>query len=324
YTDDELLLLMAHDSDPFNRWDAGQKILSNYILSTKALPITLIDALRKIIKDKKLDAGTKAEMLTLPSEAELGLLLVAQGKKIDPIKLYRQRQNVVTAIAQNLSQELWDTYEKLEASLSERASDGLARGQRSLKNMCLSYLSKVEPENTTPLAFAAATGSRNMTDKIVGLSVLADGDSLAKDKALAKFAKTYKKEPAIMDSWLSVQASVRHEKILVNVKKLMKHPAFDLKNPNRVSALIGAFVGNPLGFHAADGKGYAFVIALAARLDKVNPSAAARLVKPFLRWRDFTPKRQKMMRAALKTLAVKPKLSANLSEIVTKALAPAK
>ncbi len=324
YTDTEFLLLMAHDSDPFNRWDAGQKILSKYVLSGEVLPSALLDALRKIIKDKKLDAGTKAAMLALPSEGELGLMLMVQGKKSDPVKLYRQRQAVIKAMAENLSQELWEMYEKLDGALSERASDGAARGQRSLKNMCLAYLNKAESENVIPLAFAAATASRNMTDKIAGLSVLVDGASAFKDKALAKFAKTYKKEPTIMDSWLSVQAAARHDKVLADVKKLMKHPAFDMKNPNRVSALIGAFVGNPLGFHAADGKGYAFVASLAMRLDKINPSAAARLVKPFLRWRDFTPKRQKLLRAELKMLAAKPKLSPNLREIVTKALARAK
>ncbi len=319
YTDEQLFLIMAHDVDGFNRWEAAQKLFTNYVLAGGALPDAFIKALGKVLKDKKLDAATKAMTLSLPTETELGLTLLAQGKKIDPVKLYHQRQRAVHAMAEGLSDDLWAMYETIENALSETASDGLARGQRSLKNLCLAYLAKVEGESVTPLAAAAVAYSRNMTDKIAGLDVLVDGEDPLKAKMLKLFAATFGDQPSIMDHWLACQASARRDDVLVSVKKLMKHKAFTLKNPNRVSSLLGVFAGNPLGFHAADGSGYAFIAEMAATVDKLNPQAAARLAKPFLRWRDFDAKRQKLMKAALTKLAAGT-LSPNVREIVDKAL----
>ncbi|HAX91994.1 MAG TPA: aminopeptidase N, partial [Rhodospirillaceae bacterium] len=319
YTEGQLRLIMASDIDGFNRWEAAQKLFTQYVLAGGAVPEEFIKSLRKVLKDKKLDAATKAMTLSLPSEAELGLTLLASGKKIDPVKLYHQRQAVIRAMAEGLSDDLWAMYETIENSLDEKASDGVARGQRSLKNLCLAYLAKIESESTAPLAAAAVAQSRNMTDKIAGLDILADGDSALKPKMFAHFAKQFGDQPSIMDHWLAAQSSARRPDVLASVKKLMKHKAFTLKNPNRVSSLLGVFAGNPLGFHAADGSGYAFVAEMAATVDKLNPQAAARLAKPFLRWRDFDAKRQKMMKAALAKLA-KGKLSPNVREIVTKAL----
>jgi len=272
------------------------------------------------LKNKRMADGTKAAMLVLPSETDLGLILKGQGKKIDPIKLYNQRQRVITAIATGLEAELWETYAAIETTLSEKASDGKARGSRHLKLLCLSYLDKIVPDDVTALAAGAVSTSRNMTDKIAGLGLLAEGDDPIKDKMLALFAKDYGNAPSIMDEWLTVQSSARRPDVLKTVRKLMKHKAFNIKNPNRVSALIGAFIGNPLGFHAPDGSGYDFVADVAIKLDKLNPMTTARLVKPFLRWRDFDAKRQKLMKKALMRIAAQKKLSPNVREIVGKAL----
>lgn len=320
YTDEELLLLMGHDTDDFNRWDAAQKIYAKYVLEGGEIPANLIEALRNILKNKRIADGTKAAMLALPSETDLGLMLKAQGKKIDPIKLYHQRQRVIRAIATGLASELWEAYATIETTLSEKASDGKARGSRSLKHLCLAYLDKVVPEDTVALAAGAVSTSTNMTDKVAGLSLLADSDAPIKDKMLTLFAKTYLTQPSIMDEWLTAQASARRADVLKTVRKLMTHKAFNIKNPNRVSALIGAFIGNPLGFHAADGSGYAFVADVALKLDRLNPMTTSRLVKPFLRWRDFDPKRQKLMKATLKRIAAQKELSPNVREVVGKAL----
>jgi len=320
YTDDELLLLMAHDTDPFNRWDAGQKLFSKFVLSGEKIPVALIDGLRVILHSPKLEAGTKAQMLALPGEADLGLQLLASGQLIDPIKLYQARQRVIVAIAEGLQDELWETYKTIEKRLSEKASDGQARGQRSLKNLCLFYLNKIVPEDVTPLAVAMVSSSKNMTDKNTGLDLLIANEAPMKAKMLASFAKTYSKTPAIMDDWLAAQAAARQPDVLKTVKKLMKHSAFTLKNPNRVSALLGMFAGNPFGFHAADGSGYLFIAEQIIKLNKINPHSAARITKPFLRWRDFEPKRQKKMKAALKLIQNDAKLSPHIREIVSKAL----
>lgn len=322
YTDDELRLIMAKDTDGFNRWEAAQKLLSQYVLAgVKEIPATMVTSLRAVLKDRKLDAATKAMMLSVPSVNELGLQLAAQGKKIDPVKLHTNRQAFVTSVAAALADEFWATFESIERELPESASDGVARGKRSLKNLCLSYLSKVDADTVEPLAVSTLVSGKNMTDKIAALTALVGMDAKSKTKMLDRFAKTYAASPAIMDHWLAVQAGAAKDDVLKDVKKLTKHPAFSIKNPNRARALVSAFVDNPVGFHAADGSGYAFVADIVAKLDKLNPNAAVRQARAFLRWRDFDPKRAKLMKAEIEKLAKLPKLSPNTREVVQKALA---
>jgi aminopeptidase N len=320
-TDAELLFLMAHDTDAFNRWEAGQKLFMKYILKQpKKLPPAMVDALRQVLCDAKLDEATKAISLSIPTEAEVGLALKGKGQLIDPVAVYQARQNLVRLIAKSLQEELWMTFVDIEATLDEKASDGVARGRRSLKNLCLSYLGKEVPHDVAPVAAAQVAGSANMTDQTTGLDILTDiGGKLSKEM-LRLFEKRYLGNPNIMDSWLSTQASARRKGVLADVKKLMKHKAFRLDNPNRVSALIGVFAGNPFGFHAADGSGYRFVADVLIKLDPLNPLAAGRLGKSFLRWKDYDKKRQALMKAQLRRLAKQKKLSPNLREVVSKSL----
>lgn len=320
YKDEDLILLMGHDADHFNRWDAGQKLFSKYVLEDEKPPESFLEALRNVLNSKSIDAGTKAAMLSLPSEADLGLQIVAKGEKIDPIKLHERRQRVIRFMAKGLENDLWMTFVSIDKILGEKASDGAARGKRSLKNLCLAYLNKVVPEDIAPIATAMVSGSKNMTDKTTGLDLLIESKASNKDKTLAAFAKQFGKYPSIMDEWLSAQAAARRPGVLAQVKKLMKHKAFNIKNPNRVSALIGVFVGNPFGFHAPDGSGYAFVADIACKLDALNPMTAARYAKPFLRASDFEPKRKKRMIAALKKMKKQRRLSSNVGEVVERAL----
>ena len=284
------------------------------------VPPAFIDALRAVLLDKRMDAATKVLTLTLPSESEHGLALRAQGKLIDPIAVYEVRRRIVRALAAGLADTLWDVFEKLASTLKESASDGPARGQRSLKNLCLSYLAKTATHDALPLAVELVARSRNMTDKIAGLSILADTKSPMNAKMLALFEKHYKTQPSIMDHWLSVQAAARKPGVLKDVQRLLKHPAFTLNNPNRVRSLLGVFTGNPLGFHAADGSGYRFMGEMIRKVDKLNPHVGAGLAKPFLRWRDFDAKRQKLMQTELKRLGAHKGLSVNCREVVEKSL----
>jgi aminopeptidase N len=320
YTDAELLVVMGSDSDGFNRWDATQKLFAKYALAGGEVPPGFIAALRKVLLGLGLDAGTKAMTLTLPGEEELGLALVARGEKIDPVEVYEKRRKVVLALAEGLADDLWATYRDIAQALPEEASDGPARGLRSLKNLCLACLHKVDPGQVTPLAAAVVAGSRNMTDKIACLDLLVDGDSPQKAQALAQFAEAFRGQPSIMDKWLGVQAGERRPGVVARVAALMGHEAFTIRNPNRVAALIGAFAANPFGFHAADGSGYRLVLDVVARLDELNPQAAARYVKPFLRWRDFDEGRQALMLAELRKLGAIGTLSPNVREVVTMAL----
>ncbi len=324
--DDELLFLLAHDSDGFNRWDAAQRLLTKYLLQMadgKMIPASvfkkLVMALGNILRDKKLDASFKAQVFSLPGEGELGLTLQAAGKLIDPEKLYLVRKGLVEAIAEILQKDFAAVYKNL-STLNPMAADGASRGKRALKNLCLAYLAAHDDKKIIANIFNLAVKSRNMTDTVDALGILTDKNTPLRAKALAAFEKKWRKNPSIMDEWLSVQAAARRKDVLADVRKLTKHPAFDVKNPNRVLALLRYFAGNPLGFHAKDGSGYKFLADMTLQVDKYNPQSAAGLAKAFTRWKDYEPKRQKLMQGELKRLALNKKLSKNVKEIITKSL----
>ena len=326
HTDDELLFLLAHDSDPFNRWEAGAKLATRYLLAAAdkkpvaaASRAKLIAAYGEALRDKRLSPDFKATLLALPVESELGLAQSAAGKKINPEALYNARREMVLQLATALKKDFAQMHRQLK-SLSPMASDGASMGKRALKNLCLAYLTADGNKASVGKAFAQAVKTRNMTDCIAALAILAETNSPLRHRALAAFAQKWRKSPSIMDRWLSVQAGARHPQVLKDVQRLLKHPAFDLKNPNRVSALLGAFAGNVRGFHAKDGSGYRFLADMIMKIDPLNPQKAAGLAKAFSRWREYDAPRQKHMRAQLKRLAAR-KLSANTSEIVAKSIA---
>ncbi len=320
YTESDLLFLMAHDSDGFSRWDSAQKLFIKYLVSGKPAPKAFIESLRAVLLNDKIDAATKAMTLMLPGEVEHSLALTASGRLIDPVKLYESRQCFIRPIAESLADDMWRTFESLSKTLSESASDGVARGKRSLKHLCLNYLAKAAPHDALPLCAALVAQSRNMTDKIAGLSILADTTSPLRDNMFKLFESKYKGQPLIMDRWLIAQAGGRRHGVLKDVKRLMKYPDFDIKNPNRVRSLIGVFAANPLGFHAADGSGYRFIGDMIVKLDKLNPHVSSALAKNFLRWKDYDKKRQSMMTAELKKAAKHKDLSTACSEVIEKSL----
>jgi aminopeptidase N len=205
-------------------------------------------------------------------------------------------------------------------SVKDTAADGESMGQRGLKNLCLSYLATSGEAKILKQVFAQATKSKNMTDQIAALSILAETESPLRDKAFAAFEKKWQKAPTIMDKWLAVQASAKRGDVLKTVRKLLEHPAFTFSNPNRISALIGVFAANGIGFHAKDGSGYRFIADMILHIDPLNPHSSAGLAKGFARWRDYDMGRQKLMQTELKRLAAHKKLSPNAAEVVDKSL----
>ena len=326
YTDDEWLFLLAHDSDPFNRWESSVKLLTKILLAMAAKEKTaaglldrLTESLGNVLRDKGTDAAFKAMVLALPSEGELGLTLAAEGKKINPDTLITARKKLIQHIGAALADDFVTLYDKLD-KLSATATDGVSMGKRSLKNLCLYYLAAEGDRDVLAHAFRQAMTSRNMTDRIAALNILAETDSPLRAKALTAFAKEWKQTPTVMDKWLAVQAGAKRKDVLADVQALMKHPAFDIKNPNRISALIGVFAGNVVGFHAKNGSGYRFIADMVLRIDPINPHSAAGLAKSFARWRDYDETRQTKMLRELKRLAGQKKLSPNTREIVVKSL----
>lgn len=326
YTDDELLFLLAHDSDPFNRWEAGYKLLTKYLLAMankKSVPAkmmeTLITALGEVLRNPRLDAAFKTMVLALPSEGELGLAMRAAGTLIDVDALYAVRKKILLQIALTLTDDFRNIHTQL-GKLDPNATDGVSMGKRSLKNLCLAYLAVDENQKTLQQVSHQAAAAKNMTDQIAALGILTDTNSPLRAKALTVFERRWMKSPTIMDKWLAIQAGAKRKDVLHDVQKLMKHPAFDMKNPNRISALIGVFTGNGLGFHAKNGSGYRFIADMILKIDPINPHSAAMLCKSFARWRDYDAKRQGLMQKQLHRLAAHKRLSANSSEIVTKSL----
>jgi aminopeptidase N len=318
--DDELLFLLAHDSDPFNRWESGYKLLTHYVLTlaaNKKPHKDLMTALRNVLNDRHLDAAFKSMVLALPSEGELGLTQRAGGALINIDAIYEARKRAVLNIAKALNDDIRAAHKQLQ-HIGPNSTDGVSMGKRSLKNQCLAYMAAANNAQTLQHVFKQAATSKNMTDQIAALSILSDIDTPLRPRAFAAFEKRWKKFPTIMDKWLAVQASAKRSDVLGEVKKLMRHPTFDLKNPNRVSALVGVFASNGLGFHAKNGSGYRFIADMILKIDPINPHSAAALAKQFARWKDYDLKRQALMKKQLQRLSTHKNLSANTAEVVAK------
>jgi len=320
HTDNELLFLLAHDSDPFSRWEAGFKLATDRLLNPSIDPASFADALGDVLRDRNIDPSFKSMVLSLPGEGELGLALQAQKKPIDIDFLYAARKAMVKYIAHRLRSTFAKEYKRLAKSVRDTAADGATMGKRELKNLCLSYLAATDNPKVLSHVFRQAVKSKNMTDQVAALAILGEKDTVLRDRAFRIFEKKWKKFPTIMDKWLAVQASAKRKDVLKTVRKLTKHPTFTFKNPNRVSSLIGVFAANGLGFHAKDGSGYRFVADVILKIDSTNPMVAGGLTKNFARWRDFMPAQQKLMRAELIRLSKQKKLSPNTAEVVAKSL----
>jgi aminopeptidase N len=328
YSDDELAHLLAHDSDPFNRWEAGQRLAMRRLLKLTAavragdtleLDPMFVDALRPVLNDASLDPAFRELVMTLPSET----MIAEQLDVVDPQAIYTARQFVKASLAHELKAELLTAY---EANLTTTAysPDAASAGKRGLKNLALSYLLTWSDDSTAQLAQAQCDTANNMTDRLAALSALVHSDSaLAKKaakKALQDFYKDFKKEALVIDKWFALQAMAPSADVAA-VRNLMEHPAFTLLTPNRARSLIFSFCNsNPARFHAADGSGYTFWAEQVIALNAINPQVAARLARSLDRWRKFAPALQGKMQAALQQVAKTKKLSKDVLEVITKSL----
>ena len=329
YSEAELAQLMAHDSDAFNRWEAGQRLAANLILGgaaamhagkTLAVPQSFIAAFGRVL-DLKENAAAKdpafaAEALGLPSEATLA----EDMDLVDPDALHTVRNSLRLAIATALKNELLATYAAMKTT-GAYSPDAASAGKRSLRNLCLSYLMELDDADVRALCFAQFKAADNMTDAMAALTTLANTDCPERQQALDAFYAKWKDEPLVVDKWLAVQSTSRLPGTLASIKRLLSHPAFDLKNPNKIYALIRAFGANHVRFHAADGSGYNFIADRVIEIEGFNPQVASRLARCFDRWRKFDAAHQAHAKAALERIRDKKGLSRDVAEIVTKALA---
>ncbi|ODU32324.1 MAG: aminopeptidase N [Thiobacillus sp. SCN 62-729] len=332
-TDVELAHLMAHDSDAFNRWEAGQRLATRVLLAGTAaggigcdwIPDAFVAACGRVLDDGlRGDPALAAEALNLPAEAVLAEAVVAQGGTIDPDAIHTAR----VALRRHLAARLRDAFEAVWTALAPAAAyvpDGAQVGQRALRNACLAYLAESDTDylksSVVPRLVLQLKAGGNMTDEIAALATLANLDLPERETALADFYTRWQTEALVIDKWFSVQATSRLPGTVVHVRALIQHPAFDLKNPNRVYALIRGFCGaNPRHFHAADGNGYALAADVISELQAMNPQVASRIARSFDRWRQFDASRQAHARAALERIAAVEGLAKDVAEVVGNAL----
>jgi aminopeptidase N len=320
-----LAFLLAHDTDPFNRWDAGQTLAINVLLALIEavqnqqplnIDTTVIEAFRTTLNDTQLDAALIAQALSLPSEA----YLADQCESVDVDAIHTARMHFRKTLAEQLYDDFTTRYQALRNDEAYRF-DAEAMAQRSLKNLCLSWLMETESRQARDLCIQQFEQANNMTDTLAALGTLAQHDLPEREDALNRFYEQWKDDPQVIDKWFAIQAGSRLPDTLERVTTLLQHPAFTLSNPNKVRALIGRFCqGNPVRFHAADGRGYRFLADRVLELDSINPQIAARLVSALSRWKRYDPVRRQHMTQQLERILASESLSKDVFEIVSKSL----
>ncbi|MEM8514374.1 aminopeptidase N [Massilia sp. MP_M2] len=329
YTDADLLHLFSHDSDPVNRWEAGQRLAMERLLKLTGeagskddaaaslnLDETFVEALRKILVDETRDPAFREQCLTLPSES----MVAEQLECVDPLAVHIARQFVRADLGARLRSELMAQY-AANATPGPYSPDAASAGKRALKNLALAYLNAAPDAASVALAQRQFDEADNMTDRAAALGALVAARVPQAADALAVFYDEFQNEALVVDKWFAMQASSPATD-LAAVRALMTHPAFTLRNPNRARSLVSMFcVNNPVQFHAPDGSGYAFWAEQVIALDALNPQVASRLARAMDRWRRYAPALQWQMREALQKVAGQVKLSNDVREIVGKALA---
>lgn len=331
YRDEQLQLLLAHDRDPFSRWEAGQLLSSRLLLARIAayspaaaeqpspLPAPYLETYRHLITSaaRLSDGGERsffALLLALPAEEYLAEQLAV----IEVDALHGARQSVRRGLATALAAQWYDLYRAASPAGPYRYEAADVGGRR-LRNLALDFLLATGEEEFYQLAWQQFQRADNMTDSLAALRGLVHAAAPRATAALADFARRWQQEPLVMDKWLAVQATAPFITTLAEVEQLLAHPAFRLDNPNRVRALIGAFGSNPVAFHAADGAGYRFLADRVLELDNRNPQLAARLAPNLSRWRRYAEPRRTLMRRELERLAAAAR-SPDLQEVTAKSL----
>ena len=332
----ELLTLLAHDCDPFNQWDAAQRLCVDTALNaiqSPALPqqilnADLIEGLRTVLRNESLDSAFKEVVLTLPSES----YLAEQLAELDPVKVHQVREKMREEMAIALFAD-WDWAYHSNHQTGSYSPDPLSCGRRALSGLALSQLCLAESLNNKDssgqqdtwahIAFRDFEHADNMTQRMHALNALMSCGHPKAKEALDLFYKLFKNDPLVMDKWFAVQASSnsRGGDLLAKVRTLMLHEDFEIKNPNRARALIFSYcVANPSAFHRSDASGYVFWSERVLEIDAFNPQVAARLARALDRWKKLVEPYRTAAYEALKRVSAKPDLSNDVREVLTRAL----
>ncbi len=335
YTDAQLLHLLAQDSDPFNRWEAGQRLAVNSAVNaiksisnnadatwTEGLNDAYLEAMRQVLRDPALDAAFKELVLTLPSET----YLAEQLDVVDPQRIHAVREAMREQLATALKAD-WEAAYEANHDTGAYTPDPLSSGRRALAGMALTHLclaARISGDAVWPGKTLQRFGDAgNMTDRYNALAALVSSGHPLAAQALPRFHAMFRKEALVIDKWFSLQASAPDHggNILPAVRQLMKHADFSLRNPNRARSVISNFCqGNPAAFHRPDAAGYVFWSERVVELDAMNPQVAARLARALDRWSKLAEPYRSAAREAIARVAAKTALSKDTHEIVTRAL----
>ena len=324
--DRDLEFLIAHDRDPFSRWQSAQNLAVKLLVTMTEqhragedlrVPRRFAAALAPLITDKALEPAFRAQMLTLPSFRDL---ILAIGENVDPAAIFAAIMAMRKSLGKSLKAELEAVYESEETE-GAYSPDADSAGKRALRNVALGLLSATGSRSALKRLRVHYKDAENMTDAMAALSIFGIVESPAREAVLKSFYKKWRKNPLVLDKWFAAQAASALHGTADCVRELMQHKEFSLKNPNRVRAVIGVFANrNLVQFNAPDGKGYKLVADTVLELDTFNPLMAARILGSFELWRMHEPKRQKAAHKQLKRVAKTKSLSRDVYEIAEKIL----
>ena len=332
YSNAQLLTLLGSDSDPFNRWEAGQRLMlrdaiifiSNNADVTRATPLNdaCVEGLRRLLRDPLLDAAFKELVLTLPSET----YMAEQLDTVDPQRIHAVREAMREQLAHALAAD-WQWAFDMHQDNGAYVPDPVSSGRRALAGMALSYLCIASRQTGDPVwpgrAYQRFKDAGNMTDRLSSLSALVNSGHPLAGVALDRFHALFKDDALVLDKWFALQAgaSDRNGNVLPAVRGLMTHPDFNLRNPNRARSVIFSYCSaNPGAFHRADAAGYVFWGDRVIELDGINPQVAARLARALDRWSRLVEPYRSAAREAIARVAARPDLSNDVREVVTRAL----
>ncbi len=337
YTDAQLLHQLKHDSDPFNRWEAGQRLAVTQALNaiqsiaketantwTSPLNDAYLDAMREVLAHPTLDAAFKELVLALPSETYLADQLAV----VDPQHIHTVREAMRLQLATSLKAD-WEAVYDAHQDTGTYTPDAVSSGRRALAGMALSHLclaalaSPGDANDWPAKTLQRFESASNMTDRFNALSALVTSGSPLAAQALARFHALFANEALVIDKWFSLQVAApdRAGNVLPKVKALMKHPDFSLRNPNRARSVISTFAANPAAFHRMDAAGYVFWSERVIELDAMNPQVAARLARALDRWSRLAEPYRSAAREAIARVAAKTGLSKDTQEVISRALA---
>ena len=326
YSDDDLLLLLAHDSDAFTRWEAAQTLYRRAVAANLAalsdgvdLPKheKLLAAVEKVISDDLLDNAFKALLLGVPSEAELW----DGAENIDPLRYHQAREALLDTLAVHFLPK-WHELNRQAAKQENQSYEYSpeAAGWRTLRNVCRAFVLRADPAHIETVAEKYGEMAQNMTHEWGILSAVNGNESDTRNRLLAQFADKFSDDALVMDKYFALVGSSRRSDTLQQVQTALQHPKFSLENPNKARSLIGSFSRNVPHFHAEDGSGYRFIADKVIEIDRFNPQVAARLVQAFNLCNKLEPHRKNLVKQELQRIRAQEGLSKDVGEIVGKIL----